>query len=198
MSAFFSFHGTYRLVIFLVAALIVGGASFMVISSQANLWAKEDMAFKTAALDKRTKAKSGKLIPRFVSLKKERVNVRRGPSRDYQVAWVFVQKDLPIEIIAEYEQWRRIRDKDGAEGWVFHALLTDKRTALITPWQPKETTVKLYDTKDNSGNIIALIQSGAMGRVTSCDGNWCNFTSQGFTGWLSQKMLWGVYPGENF
>lgn len=198
MRALFSLHGTYRLVVFLVAAVIVGGAVFMIISSRTSLWANEDNVQKIAAFDKRTKAKSGKPIPRFVSLKKDRVNVRRGPSRDYQVAWVFVRKNLPIEIIAEFEQWRRIRDNDGAEGWVYYSLLAGKRTALITPWRPKEDTVRLYDNKGKTENVIALVQSGAMGTITSCDGSWCKFSSQGYSGWLPQKMLWGVYPGEHF
>ncbi len=198
MSSIFSFQGTYRLVIFLTAAVIVGGAVFMIISSRTNLWANEDQVIRTAALDKRAKAKSGKPIPRFVSLKEDRVNVRRGPSKDYQVAWVFVRKDLPIEIIAEFERWRRIRDKDGAEGWVFHSLLAEKRTALITPWRPKEDTVKLYNARGKTDNVVALAQPGAMGNITSCDGKWCKFSSQGYSGWLLQKMLWGVYPGESF
>jgi len=198
MRALFSLHGTYRLVVFLAAAGIVGGAVFMIISSRATLLANEDQEVLVAALDKRAKAKSGKPIPRFVSLKKDRVNVRRGPSKDYQVAWVFVRKSLPIEIIAEFEQWRRIRDNDGAEGWVFHALLSDKRTALITPWRPKKNTVKLYNAKGSTENVVALAQPGAMGTVASCDGKWCEFSSQGNSGWLLQNMLWGVYPGENF
>jgi len=198
MRALFSLQGTYRLVIFLVAAIIVGGAIFMIISSRASLWANEDHATQLAALDKRATAKSGKPIPRFVSLKKDRVNVRRGPSKDYQVAWVFVRKNLPIEIIAEFERWRRIRDNDGAEGWVFHALLADERTGLITPWRPKEDTVKLYKSKNQTNNVVALVQPGAIGKITSCDGKWCDFSSQGYTGWLPQKMLWGVYPGESF
>jgi len=198
MRALFSFNGSYRLVVFLAAAVVVGGAIFMIISSRTSLWANEDQAIQIAALDKRAKAKSGKPIPRFVSLKKGRVNVRRGPSKDYQVAWVFVRKDLPIEIIAEFEQWRRIRDNDGAEGWIFHSLLTGKRTALITPWRPKEDTVKLYEAKGKTDAVVALVQPGAMGKVTSCDGTWCQFSSQGYAGWLPQKMLWGVYPGENF
>ena len=198
MRSIFSFQGTYRLVIFLVAAIVVGGAAFMILSSREILWANEDQAVQLAALDKRTTAKSGKPIPRFVSLKKDEVNVRRGPSKDYPVAWVFVRKDLPIEIIAEFEHWRRIRDNDGAEGWVFHALLSDKRTALITPWRPKKDTVKLYNDKSKDKKVIAMAQPGAMGEISSCDGKWCKFSSQGYSGWLSQKMLWGVYPGERF
>src|SRR5262245_26457172 len=70
-------------------------------------------------------ADSGKLpIPRFVSLKSDRVNVRSGPTKDHEVTWVYTRTGLPVEITAEYENWRRIRDWEGAEGWVYHSLLS--------------------------------------------------------------------------
>ena len=74
-------------------------------------------------------------LPRFVSLKAERVNVRRGPSSEHQIAWVFTKKGLPVEIVAEFEQWRRIRDSEGSENGVFHSMLTGKRTAMVAPWK---------------------------------------------------------------
>ena len=79
-------------------------------------------------------AYSGLPVPRFVSLKTDRVNVRGGPSREHDVTWVFTKPGLPVEIVAEFENWRRIRDVDGQEGWVYHSLLSGKRTALIAPW----------------------------------------------------------------
>src|ERR1700761_9209756 len=71
---------------------------------------------------------SGLPVPRFVSLKSDHVNVRGGPNKDQDVAWVYTRPGLPVEITAEYENWRRIRDSDGAEGWVYHSLLSGKRT----------------------------------------------------------------------
>jgi hypothetical protein len=76
---------------------------------------------------------SGLPIPRFVSLKAEKVNVRRGPSSDHPVAWVFQRKGLPVEIVAEFENWRRVRDSDGEEGWILQNMLSGKRTAVIAP-----------------------------------------------------------------
>src|SRR5262249_7190806 len=76
---------------------------------------------------------SGKLpIPRFVSLKSDKVNVRSGPTKDHEVTWVYTRTGLPVEITAEYENWRRIRDWEGAEGWVYHSLLSGRRTGLVT------------------------------------------------------------------
>ena len=82
--------------------------------------------------------KSGLQVPRFVSLKAGRVNVRVGPGEDYKIAWVFTRTGLPIEVIQEYDTWRRIRDSDGAVGWVFNSLLSGKRTAVVTPWSKGE------------------------------------------------------------
>ncbi len=77
---------------------------------------------------------SGLPLPRFVSLKSDRVNVRAGPGQSHRVAWVFSRAGLPVEIVAEFENWRRIRDSDGSEGWVFHSLLSGRRTGVVAPW----------------------------------------------------------------
>ena len=72
-------------------------------------------------------------MPRFVSLKSDRVNVRAGPNKDQDVAWVYTRAGMPVEITAEFENWRRIRDWEGAEGWVYHSLLSGRRTAVVVP-----------------------------------------------------------------
>ncbi len=72
-------------------------------------------------------------MPRFVSLKSDKVNVRAGPTKDHDVTWVYTRSGLPVEITAEFENWRRIRDWEGAEGWVYHSLLSGRRTALVAP-----------------------------------------------------------------
>ena len=77
---------------------------------------------------------TGLPVPRYVSLKTDRVNLREGPSKDHRTAWVFQRAGLPVEIVAEYETWRRIRDSEGTEGWVLHSLLSGRRTALVMPW----------------------------------------------------------------
>ncbi len=83
---------------------------------------------------------TGLPVPRYVSLKTDRVNLREGPSKDHRTAWVYQRAGLPVEIIAEYETWRRIRDSEGTEGWVLHSLLSGRRTALVQPWG-KDTAV---------------------------------------------------------
>jgi SH3-like domain-containing protein len=135
-------------------------------------------------------------VPRFVSLKSDKVNVRRGPSTDQAIVWVFSRAGLPVEVIAESENWRRVRDSEGADGWVFHSLLSARRTALVAPWTKGEGSVPLYDSKSTSARAVAALQAGVLGNVLSCDGEWCNVSVEDYSGYVQQEKLWGVYRGE--
>ena len=138
---------------------------------------------------------SGLSIPRFVSLKAEKVNVRRGPSSDHPVAWVFQRKGLPVEIVAEFENWRRIRDSDGEEGWILQSMLAGKRTAVVAPWRGTQMTL-LHSAASKESSVAANLAAGVMSDVTNCDGKWCEINASGYDGYVEQDMLWGVYPGE--
>src|SRR5215210_6113510 len=117
---------------------------------------------------------TGLPVPRYVSLKTDRVNLREGPSKDHRTAWVFQRAGLPVEIVAEYETWRRIRDSEGTEGWVLHSLLSGRRTALIMPWvKEAATSITLLERADDSGAMIARLQPGVIANVKDCSGTWC-------------------------
>lgn len=139
---------------------------------------------------------SGLPLPRFVSLKADKVNVRRGPSSDHQVSWMFQQKGLPVEVVAEFDNWRRIRDSEGEEGWVLQNLLSGKRTALVAPWRAGQT-LPMYSKPGGKGTLVARVSTGVVGEVESCSGEWCDISAGGYDGYIEQNMLWGVYPGEN-
>jgi SH3-like domain-containing protein len=145
--------------------------------------------------DARAQAAGRLKLPRFVSLKSDRVNVRRGPSSDHAIAWVFNRKGLPLEIIAEFEHWRRVRDSEGEEGWVYQSLLTGRRTALVAPWIQGKTVPMLHDPESRA-SVVALLGAGVIGEVESCSGAWCRLNVDGHEGWIDQSLLWGVYPGE--
>jgi SH3-like domain-containing protein len=138
---------------------------------------------------------SGLPVPRFVSLKSDRVNVRGGPTKDHDVTWVFTRPGLPVEVTAEFENWRRIRDWEGAEGWVYHSLLSGRRTALVNA-KSKEDLVPLQEKPDGEANVVAQLQSGVLGSVKRCDAGWCRVIGEKFDGWVRQERLWGVYPNE--
>ncbi|HZP75792.1 MAG TPA: SH3 domain-containing protein [Pseudolabrys sp.] len=138
---------------------------------------------------------SGLPIPRFVSLKSDRVTVRGGPGKDQDVRWVYTRAGMPVEITAEFENWRRIRDWEGAEGWVYHSLLSGRRMAVVVP-RVKDELVPLYARADLTANVVAKLQSGVLGTLKSCDGEWCHLVGKEFDGWIRQERLWGAYPNE--
>ncbi len=149
----------------------------------------------SAAGDLGVGAASGLPVPRFVSLKPDRVTVRGGPNRDHEIAFVFTRSGLPVEITAESDNWRRIRDWEGAEGWVYHSLLSGRRTALVAAKQPDEL-VPLYDKADAQSALVARLQPGVLASVKHCTGAWCRISGPGFDGWIAQERLWGVYANE--
>src|SRR5215213_5399013 len=106
---------------------------------------------------------TGLPVPRYVSLKSDRVNLREGPSKDHRTSWVFQRAGLPVEIIAEFETWRRIRDSEGTEGWVLHSLLSGRRTALVTPWaKNQQPPISLLDRAEEKGGVVAHLQPGVI------------------------------------
>jgi SH3-like domain-containing protein len=148
-----------------------------------------------AAGDMAVGAASGLPVPRFVSLKPDRVTVRGGPTRDHEIAFVFTRSGLPVEITAESDNWRRIRDWEGAEGWVYHSLLSGRRTALVAAKQQDEL-VPLYDKADAQSALVARLQPGVLASVKHCSATWCHIFGSGFDGWIAQERLWGVYANE--
>jgi len=148
-----------------------------------------------AAAEFATGPKSGLPLPRFVSLKPDRVNVRGGPTRDHEVTFVYTRAGLPVEITAESDNWRRIRDWEGSEGWVYHSLLSGRRTAVAMP-KDKSALVPLYEQSDGKSAVTARLQAGVLASVKRCSGSWCRIVGPGFDGWAVQEQLWGVYPNE--
>jgi len=138
---------------------------------------------------------SGLPVPRFVSLKVDRVNVRGGPDKDHDVSWIYTRVGWPVEITAEFENWRRIRDSEGSEGWVYHSLLSGKRMAAVQ-LKSKTDLAPLHAKPDAESAVLARLQSGVLGSVKHCNGSWCRLTGDGFDGWIEQQRLWGVYPDE--
>ncbi len=142
-----------------------------------------------------TGSASGLPVPRYVSLKSDRVNVRSGPTKDHDVAWVFTRSGLPVEITAEFENWRRIRDSEGAEGWVYHSLLSGRRTAVVTA-RDKDQLIPVLDNPKAASEVTAKLEAGVVTQVRRCDGKWCRVNGRNFEGWVPQERLWGVYPNE--
>jgi SH3-like domain-containing protein len=185
-----SCFSSHRMVLALLASLAFAPP---VLTSGAVLAAPDDAQ---ASQDVR-RGPSGLPLPRFVSLKSGKVNSRIGPGVNYAVDWMYMKPGLPMEIIQEYDNWRRVRDPDGAEGWVNQSLLSGRRTAIAAPWQKgKDVTINLMARPEENARVVAMVQPGVVGTIRNCDGRWCEMTFGGRTGWISQSQVWGAYPGE--
>lgn len=143
---------------------------------------------------------SGLPLPRFVSLKSNRINLRVGPGRDYAVQWLYLKPGLPVEIIQEYDNWRRIRDSEGTEGWVLQTLLSSKRGGLAAPWAKEVSNepIPMFVRAEETALLSASLEPGVLGKITACDGLWCTFETNGYDGFVRQTDIWGAYPGEVF
>lgn len=138
---------------------------------------------------------TGLPLPRFVSLKASQANVRYGPGTDYDIKWIFTRRRLPVEVIAEFGNWRRIRDWSGASGWMHHTLLSSRRMAVVSPWRDA-SLITLRSQIEQASTPLARLQSKVIVQVAACDGKWCRVSVRGLEGYVRQVRLWGVYPGE--
>ncbi|MGV8839462.1 MAG: SH3 domain-containing protein [Bauldia sp.] len=137
---------------------------------------------------------TGLPIPRFVSLAAGEVNVRNGPGSDFPISWVFVKARYPVEVINEYDNWRRIRDINGQMGWVLGTLLSAERTAVVRG--EAGTTANLYAQPSTTAQVVYLLQAGVQAAIDECDNGWCRLADPRFNGWIEQALLWGTYPNE--
>lgn len=144
---------------------------------------------------------TGLAVPRFVSLKSDRVNLRQGPGTEYPTAWVFRRAGLPVEVIKEFESWRQVRDAEGTTGWVLGSMLSGRRTAVILPWEAKAGQVQqvlavLRDDDSERAQAVAQVEAGVLASIITCDGKWCRVSVEGFRGYIEQAKLWGAYKDE--
>ena len=130
-------------------------------------------------------------LPRYVSMKTNEGNVRRGPSLTHRVDWVFKRRNLPLEITAEHGHWRQVRDHDGAGGWIHYSLLSGARTAIV-----EAEMLSLYAQPDAGSREIARLELGVVARIDACEPDWCRLSAGGYRGWGKKTQLWGVAYDE--
>lgn len=138
----------------------------------------------------------------YASIKSSEVNVRKGPNTRYPIEWVFKKKGEPVEVIAQFEHWYRIKDFSGDEGWVKSAMLTKKRRGIVNLKSKKDKTpnlhVLLYSKPNLSSQVIAKIEHSKRVDITKCNKNWCQIKIVNLSGWTEKSQLWGVYAKEEF
>lgn len=149
---------------------------------------------------------TGLPLPRFASVSNSGTNVRVGPGTRYDVAWVFLRGSVPVEIVQEFDVWRKIRDVEGAEGWLHQSLLSGSRTAIVMPWT-SEGQVALRAGADSGAAVRAWLTPNLIVSVRRCTGTACEIRlahtgadgrSTTYSGFVDQSALWGVYPDEVF
>jgi SH3-like domain-containing protein len=131
-------------------------------------------------------------IPRFVSLRGDEVYARKGPGKRYPIKWVYQRENLPVEIVQEFDTWRKIRDIDGEEAWVHQSLLSGNRYGIQNAGQ----AIPLLRSARDDARAVALIEDKSVLSLKKCQNDWCQVASAGFSGWIPVNSLWGVYEGE--
>ncbi len=137
-------------------------------------------------------------LPRFVSLDQGEVYVRAGPGQKYPIKWVFRREGLPVEVILEYENWRKVRDHENQEGWVYHTLLSGKRTGIVLANGEVPVYQQPFEDNEKKSIVNIMIEPFVVVDIESCEGNWCDILVTGYGGWVERKYLWGIYEDENF
>jgi SH3-like domain-containing protein len=130
-------------------------------------------------------------LPHFAALHADKVNLRAGPGDRYPIQWVYIRKDWPVEVVAQFDHWRRVRDWEGTEGWVHEKMVTNRREVIVTGG-----VRPLRQSPDQGGALIARAEAGVMAKLDECRGEWCRIAAGDFTGWVQRSDIWGVYPNE--
>jgi SH3-like domain-containing protein len=136
---------------------------------------------------------TGMPVPRWVTIKARRVNVRRGPSLEHDVLWTYVMPGLPVEITAEYESWRRIREVNGEVGWVKSVMLDNRRRVMFTG----RVNTAILSEPSAEAQAVALAAPGLVADLSGCEGEWCEVSARGYDGFVPRDRLWGVRPIDN-
>ncbi len=139
-------------------------------------------------------AQNQKNEPRFASLSSDLINLRTGPGMQYPIEWVYKKRDFPIEIIEDYDVWRKIKEIDGTQGWIHQSMLSSRRYGII------QEKTKLTRKQDINSQIVAYVEPNVVVKIISCSKNslMCRVEVKGKHGFVPRNILWGIYLNENF
>ncbi len=160
-------------------------------STSALAWTSLALLILVAAAAPASAADKALPVPRFVALRSDKVNVRTGPGDQYPIDWVYQRKDLPVEIVAEFQNWRKIRDADGTVGWVHERMVTGRRSVVV-----RGQVRALHDEPKPESATVARVEPGVIAKLLQCEPLWCRIEASGVAGWLRRDEIWGVYPNE--
>ena len=133
---------------------------------------------------------SGLEVPRYVSLKYDQVNARNGPDEAHQLLWIYHAKGMPVQVVAETREWRRVCDPEGGLAWVHKRTTDGRRTAMRV--QP--TTLPLLGSPKEGAKVTAYLKGRAVAALDKCDKGWCKLRADGAAGWAKESDIWGADP----
>ncbi|MET0268983.1 MAG: SH3 domain-containing protein [Sphingomonas sp.] len=136
-------------------------------------------------------AQKQKAVPYWVSISAAKARMRTGPGANFPANWEYVRADLPLKVVQVHQEWRKVRDPDGAEGWMRSFLLSEQRTAIV-----RGAIQPLRAAPDAGAKIVWRVEPGVVGRIAHCASGWCEFDVRGRAGYIEAAGLWGVDPGE--
>lgn len=168
--------------------ILGGGLFFMGFMAPINVHADE---LYTKSGNKRGSV-TGLDIPRFVSLRSNKVFLRSGPAVRYPVNWVYNHQNYPVEVLQEFDTWRKVRDGSGTEGWVHQSLIAGRRYVQIDA----NEQIMAYAAADIDARVTMRLEPGAIARLISCEELWCKISANSHEGWTQKKHIWGVYASD--
>jgi SH3-like domain-containing protein len=136
---------------------------------------------------------TGQPLPRFMTLKSDKVHMRTGPGMKYPILYVYQKDGMPLRVVREFDVWREVVDLDGERGWMHSSTLSLKRMAMITA-----SGVNVMESDAASAPVIALAEKGAVVELMVCGADWCRIESGRIRGWIQKRYLWGVFSDEVF
>ena len=150
--------------------------------------------FCLTATAKENDGDTKRTLPRMASFRSSHVNARSGPGLRYPIQWIYMQKNAPVEIIDEFELWRKIKDWDGSVTWVYKAMLNNKRWIKIT----KSGTADIHAKPQNDSRVIAKVENEVIGKIEKCpeQKDFCLIKFSTIEGWVNRKDFYGVFPDE--
>lgn len=138
---------------------------------------------------------TGLPIPRFVSLRSDKVYVRSGPALRYPIKWIYKREHMPVEIVQEFENWRKVRGIEGEEGWIHQSLLSGERTVMIKTGEADQL-IPMREGFNVGARMIAKAEPMVVADLDKCSGDWCRIEADGYRGWVERNFLWGIYEDE--
>lgn len=150
------------------------------------------VALAAACLTVTAAAQEKREPPYWASISAGKARMRTGPARTYPASWLYQRADLPVQVVAEFKEWRKVRDPDGTEGWMLGNLISSRRTAIVRGAEP----AAMRDRPSSAGRLLWRAAPGVVGRLSECGGGWCRFDVKGQAGFVEVSGLWGVEAGE--